>query len=56
MRGYTPDEVPSFDEVRSILERIFAEHGGPDGVAICYSRFLWKAMVPGWATSRHPLR
>jgi hypothetical protein len=54
--GYTLDEVPSFDAVRSILVRIFDEHGGPDGVAVCHSRFLWKAMALGWATSRHPLR
>ena len=41
--GYTPDEVPSFEEVRPILARIFEEHGGLDGVAVCHSRFLWKA-------------
>jgi hypothetical protein len=41
--GYTPEEVPAFEEVRPILARIFAEHGGPDGVAVCHSRFLWKA-------------
>jgi hypothetical protein len=43
--GYTPDEVPSFEEVRPILVRIFDEHGGPDGVAVCHSRFLWKASL-----------
>jgi hypothetical protein len=23
--------------------RIFDEHSGPDGIAVCHSRFLWKA-------------
>jgi SAM-dependent methyltransferase len=45
--GYTPDEVPSFEEVLPILERIFDEHGGSDGVAIRHSRFLWKSIAPG---------
>src|SRR2546423_1778634 len=54
--GDTPDEVPSFDEARLILARIFDEHGGPDGVTVCHNRFLWKAVVRDWATSRHSLR
>jgi hypothetical protein len=45
--GCTPDEVPTFAEVRPILERIFAEHGEPEGVAIRYRRYWWKANVPG---------
>lgn len=45
--GYTPDEVPPFEQVQPILERIFAEFGERDGVAVRHSRFLWKAVVPG---------
>ena len=45
--GTTPDEVPSFEETRPVLERIFAEHGGAQGVTVRHSRFLWKAVVPG---------
>jgi SAM-dependent methyltransferase len=44
--GYTPDEVPSLPEVRPVLERVFAEHGDADGVAIRHRRYLWKAVVP----------
>jgi ubiquinone/menaquinone biosynthesis C-methylase UbiE len=44
--GYSTDEVPPFDEVCPLLERIFAEHGGPAGLAVPHSRFLWKATVP----------
>jgi SAM-dependent methyltransferase len=45
--GCTPDEVPPFEEIRPILERVFAEHGDTEGVAIRYRRYLWKAVVPG---------
>jgi SAM-dependent methyltransferase len=45
--GCTPDEVPSLDEARSALQRIFAAHASPDGLAIRYRRYLWKAVVPG---------
>jgi len=42
--------VPSYAEVRPVLERIFAAHGdqyGPgNGVAIRRRRDLWKAIVP----------
>jgi SAM-dependent methyltransferase len=43
--GRTPDEVPSFAEVRPILERVFAEYGGERGVAVRRRRYLWKAVV-----------
>ena len=37
-----------FDELRPLLERIFAEYGGPDGVELRQRRYLWKAVVaPG---------
>lgn len=45
--GWTPDEVPSFAEVRPTLERIFTEYGGPQGVELRHRRYLWKAVVPG---------
>jgi SAM-dependent methyltransferase len=44
--GYTREEVPAYAEVRPLLERIFAEFGGPEGLAVTHSRFLWKARVP----------
>jgi SAM-dependent methyltransferase len=44
--GCTPDEVPSFAEVARVLERIFDEHGGAEGVEIRRRRYLWKAVVP----------
>ena len=44
--GTTPDEVPSFAEVRPVLERVLAEHGGPAGVELRHRRYLWKAIVP----------
>jgi ubiquinone/menaquinone biosynthesis C-methylase UbiE len=44
--GYTPDEVPSLAEVHPVLERIFAEYGDSEGVAVRHRRYLWKAVVP----------
>lgn len=48
--GFVPGEVPSFEAVRPIFARIFAEHRaqyGPwEGVAIRRRRDLWKAVVP----------
>ncbi|MBV7329207.1 class I SAM-dependent methyltransferase [Chloroflexi bacterium TSY] len=32
--GYTPDEVPTLEEIRPTLERIFVEYGGSEGVVI----------------------
>lgn len=45
--GRTPEEVPPFAATRPALAAIFAEHGDPEGVAIRYRRYLWKAVVPG---------
>lgn len=45
--GSTPDERPLFDEVRPVLEHVFAEYGGPEGVELRYRRYLWRAVVPG---------
>lgn len=44
--GHTSDEVPLFEEVHAALEGIVARHAGPDGLAIPFGRFLWKAVVP----------
>jgi SAM-dependent methyltransferase len=43
--GRTPDEVPGFDEVRPVLERIFTEYGSGEGVAMPHGRLLWRARV-----------
>jgi SAM-dependent methyltransferase len=45
--GYLPGEVPSFEEVRPILERVFEEDVGPNGLEIRHRRYLWKSVVPG---------
>lgn len=45
--GRTPDEVSSYEEIQSVLEHVFAEHGDSEGVAIRHRRYLWKAIVPG---------
>jgi SAM-dependent methyltransferase len=39
-------EVPTFEEVRPLLERIFGEYGSSDGLAIRRHRYIWKAVVP----------
>lgn len=44
--GCTPGEVPAFAQVRPVLERVFAEHGGPEGLAIRRRRYVWTAVVP----------
>jgi SAM-dependent methyltransferase len=44
--GNLAEEVPSFDEVRPVLERIFADYAGVDGLEIRHKRYLWKALVP----------
>ena len=43
--GYTADEVPSFDELRPTLEKIFSRYGRQDGLAVPHGRFLWMAEV-----------
>jgi SAM-dependent methyltransferase len=44
--GNTPEETPSLAESLPLLERIFAEYGHDEGVAVRYRRYLWKAVVP----------
>jgi hypothetical protein len=43
--GCVVDEVPPLQEVRPILERVFAEHGTAEGAAIRHRRYIWKAVV-----------
>jgi SAM-dependent methyltransferase len=43
--GDAPGEVPTFAEVRPILERIFAEHATPDGIMLRHRRHVWKALA-----------
>lgn len=45
--GCSGDEVPAYEEAQPVLERIFQEYAGPDGLRIMRSRFLWMAHVPG---------
>lgn len=45
--GYLASEVPAWEEVRPLLERIFVEHAvGSDGLALRHTRLLWTAHVP----------
>lgn len=43
--GRTPDEVPPYDTVESILVGIFERYGSHGRFALRQRRFLWKAMV-----------
>jgi len=44
--GYLPDEVPTWDDVCSIIDRIFANFASePDGLAMRHTRLLWMAVV-----------
>ncbi len=45
--GYIPDEVPSWQDVRSIIEDIFTEFTCEDGLPLRHTRLLWTAIVPG---------
>ena len=45
--GWAADEIPAFAEIQPILERIFAEYSGPQGVELRHRRHLWKAVAPG---------
>ena len=42
-----PRKIASYKEAWPTLERILAEHGDPDEVAVRHSLSLWKAIVPG---------
>ena len=43
--GYIPDEVPSWNETRLLVENIFTEYAGPAGLIMRHTRLLWKAVV-----------
>jgi hypothetical protein len=44
--GYTSDEVPAWDDVKSILEQIFSSFATePDGLVMRHTRLLWTASV-----------
>lgn len=44
--GDAPDEVPSYADVASDLERIFQQYGSPQGLEIRRHRHIWKAVIP----------
>ena len=44
--GRAPEEVPSFEEIRSALEQIFSTFGEDGRLTIRHRRHLWKAVVP----------
>lgn len=43
--GATSNEVPSYADVASDLERIFQQYSGPQGLEIRRHRYIWKAVV-----------
>ncbi len=44
--GFTPQEVPTYQEVAPVFERIFKEYAGPQGLEIRRRRYIWKAVIP----------
>jgi SAM-dependent methyltransferase len=44
---YMEDEVPSYQEVEPVFERIFKEFAGPQGLENRWRRSIWKAVIPG---------
>jgi SAM-dependent methyltransferase len=45
--GFTAAEVPSYQEVAPLLERIFKEFAGPHGLEVRWRRHIWKAVIRG---------
>ncbi|MEO8608143.1 MAG: class I SAM-dependent methyltransferase [Chloroflexota bacterium] len=43
--GTTPDEVPTYIDAASDLERIFEKYAGSQGLEIRRRRYIWKAIV-----------
>lgn len=43
--GTTPDEVPSYTDVASDLERIFQQYADSQGLEIRRHRYIWKAVI-----------
>jgi len=44
---FMQDEVPSYQEVEPVLDRIFKEFAGPRGLENRWRRSIWKAIIPG---------
>jgi hypothetical protein len=44
--GFTLQEVPSYQDVATILEKIFEQYAGPQGLEIRRRRYIWKAVIP----------
>jgi SAM-dependent methyltransferase len=49
---YMEDEVPSYQEVEPVFERIFKEFAGPQGLENRWRRSIWKAVIPGGPPTR----
>jgi SAM-dependent methyltransferase len=43
--GYTADEVPSWEDAQELLEGIYRNYTGPEGLVIPHRRLLWMALV-----------
>jgi SAM-dependent methyltransferase len=43
--GYIDGEVPSWEEVESIIREIYRQYASPEGVVLRHTRLLWKAVV-----------
>jgi len=43
--GFDSTEVPSFGEIQSRLESLFAQYAGAEGLAVPHGRFLWISVV-----------
>ncbi len=43
--GFAEGEVPPYAEVAPLLEQIFRQYAGPDGLEIRHRRHIWKAVV-----------
>lgn len=44
---FMEDEVPPYQEVEPVLEQIFQEFAGPQGLENRWRRSIWKAVLPG---------
>ena len=44
--GFTPEEVPTLQQVAPILQQIFNEFGSPQGLELRWRRHIWKAILP----------
>ena len=43
--GKALSDIPSFSELRPVLEKIYRLYGGDEGVTLRYRRYIWKATV-----------